>query len=283
MSFRRISILGLGLIGGSFALACKKYLSGCHITGCDSNSKTLQEAMDGGAVDAIASNFRLACEGADCVILCVPLGVMDQSLEQIAPNLKPGVCVTDVSSVKQRIVDRAGRLLPTGVHFVGAHPMAGAELSGFAAARADLFDRALCLTTPVPQTDAQALLDVESLWRALGAKIARLSPQEHDQLVAQISHLPHLLASALVNSVTDPAMNVAGPGFRDFSRIAASDSGLWRDILLGNSNEVRQSLEKLRAELDRADAMLERGDADQLRAWLDAAAARRRSMGKSIQ
>jgi prephenate dehydrogenase len=281
MSLGRISILGLGLIGGSIALAIRARLSNCKITAYDQNRKSLQDALAGGAVQAIASSVSLACEEADCVILCVPPAAMLNTMTEMLPHLKAGICVTDVCSTKQTIVEAACRLLPEGVHFVGAHPMAGRELSGFAAARADLFSGALCLTTPIAQTNPKALDDVESLWRSLGAKTVRLSPLEHDRLVAQISHLPHALASVLMNAVSEEAMKIAGPGFRDVTRIAASDSALWRDILLDNAPEVRRILKGYQSELAHLDALLASGQAEDLHSWLTAAALRRKAMGRA--
>jgi prephenate dehydrogenase len=184
----------------------------------------------------------------------------------------------DVGSTKRTVVAVAARILPAGVHFVGSHPIAGRELSGFAAARADLFNDTLCLTTPVDQTDASALEKVERLWRSLGARTVRLSPEEHDRLVAQISHLPHLLASALVNSVSDEALQIAGPGFRDATRIAAGNPALWRQILQDNVPEVRASLRRLRQELDAVDTMLDRLPGNELESWLSTAADRRRAL-----
>lgn len=275
MTFDRISIIGLGLLGGSLAMAIRSRLSDCEITGYDANADAMEAAMAAGVIHRTAHDAASACSGADCAILCVPVGGIGGILEGIAAHLNPGTIVTDVGSTKRSIVATAGRLLPTGVHFVGSHPMAGRELSGFAAARADLFNKALCLTTPVDQTDDSALQKVETLWRSLGAKIVRLSPEEHDTLVAQISHLPHVLASALVNAVGDQAMSIAGPGFRDFTRIAAGDGGLWRDILIDNADEVCRSISRFRAELDRLEAMVKSGRSEELRTWLSQAAARR--------
>jgi prephenate dehydrogenase len=280
MSFRRISIIGLGLIGGSVAMAIRDRLSDCEITGYDLNAKAMAEALASGAIHRSASSPGQACEGADCVVLCVPVGRIAEILAEIAPHLAPNTRVTDVCSTKKRVVEAAERALPVGVHFVGSHPMAGGELSGFSAARPDMFDGALCLTTPVPQTNPQALDAVEGMWRSLGARIVRMSPEEHDCLVAQISHLPHVLASALVNAVSDEAMAVAGPGFRDVTRTAAGDGALWRDILLDNADEVCRSLARFRGELDRLEGMLRAGGGEELRTWLAQGARRRKALGK---
>jgi prephenate dehydrogenase len=280
MSFARISIIGLGLIGGSVAMAVRDRLSDCQIVGYDVRPNTVELALSAGAIHVASNNLEEAVGGVDCVILCVPIEAIAHVLGCIAGYLKPGVVVTDVCSTKRSVVAAAGRVLPPGVHFVGSHPMAGRELSGFGAARKDLFNGAMCLTTPVAQTDAPALERVEALWRSLGGKTSRLSPEEHDRLVAQISHLPHLLASALVNTASDEAMAIAGPGFRDLTRIAAGDAALWRDILLDNADELSRSIARFRAELDRLEGMLGGGSAEEIRTWLAQAAVRRNTLGK---
>jgi len=277
MTFPRISIIGLGLIGGSVAMAIRNRLSDCKIIGYDADPNAVESAFTAAAIHTASSNLKEACASADCIILSVPIGSIGDVLAGIAPHLKPGAVVTDVCSTKRTVVATAGRLLPAGVHFVGSHPMAGRELSGFAAARADLFNAALCLMTPVDQTDASALEKVEGLWRSLGAKTSRLSPEEHDSLVAQISHLPHVLASALVNAASDEAMAIAGPGFRDLTRIAAGDGALWRDILLDNADEVSRSIGRFRAELDRLEGMLKGGRTEEIQSWLARAALRRKA------
>jgi prephenate dehydrogenase len=279
MSFRRISILGLGLIGGSVALAIKKHLSDCEVTGYDVDAGAMEATVTGGAVDRVATSLAQACEAAQCIILCIPVGRAGEMLAAIGPHLRPGVCVTDVCSTKRSVVDAAQQLLPAGVHFVGSHPMAGGERHGFSAARADMFDGAICITTPTASSDPATVEKVEQFWRQLGMEIRRMPAEQHDHLVAQISHLPHVLASALIQSATDQALAISGPGFRDVTRIAASDPALWRDILLDNADEVRGSIARFRTELDRLEMLLKPESADELRAWLDAAATRRRKLG----
>jgi prephenate dehydrogenase len=281
MSFRRFSILGLGLIGGSLAMALRKRISGCDITAYDIDRKTLETARAGGTLDRIADSPIHACETAQCIIVCVPVGEIAATFTAIGPALKQGVCVTDVASVKSTILDLAQRLLPERVFFVGGHPMAGREQSGLIAAREDLFDGAICVTTPLATTNAKALEDVEAMWRSIGSRIVRLSPQEHDRNVAQISHLPHVLASALIGSVTDDALAIAGRGFRDLTRIAAGNSRLWRQILQSNGVELRAAIGQLRGELDIVERLLDGNHGVELENWLAAAAARRRGLGAS--
>jgi prephenate dehydrogenase len=159
--------------------------------------------------------------------------------------------------------------------------MAGGERQGFSAARADLFDGAICITTPNPSSDPATVQKIEAFWRQLGMETRRMPAEQHDHLVAQISHLPHVLASALIQSATDEAISISGPGFRDVTRIAASNAALWRDILLDNADEVRRSIVSFRTELDRLEAMLAAGRAEDLQFWLADAASRRKALGKS--
>jgi prephenate dehydrogenase len=281
MSFSRITILGLGLIGGSLAMAIRSRLSDCKITAYDLNRASLDLAKDRGVIDTAAGSIATAVQESECVILCVPVGEVDKTLAAIAPGIRAGVIVTDVASVKGAIVESATRVLPAGVHFVGGHPMAGREQSGFVAASGDLFAGAVCLTTPTDATDPSALDKVEQLWTSLGCRIVRTSPQQHDDWVAQISHLPHALASALMNMASEQALSIVGPGFRDVTRIAAGDAGLWCQILQANAGPMREALRAYRGELDTLDRLLEGGAPAQLKEWLACAADRRIGLTKS--
>jgi prephenate dehydrogenase len=276
MTFGRISILGLGLIGGSIALALRNRAIRCEISAYDVNGKSLQSALAGGVIDRAEEDAVDAVRGADCVLLALPPQACEMILPSLAPHFEQGACLSDVASVKAPIVRVAEATLPAGVHFVGAHPMAGRELSGFAAARADLFDRAVCIMTPTRQTDPAALSAVESLWHALGSRTVRYSPEEHDQLVAQISHLPHLVAAALMRIASPAALKVAGSGFRDVTRIAAGDAQLWREILRANRSAVADALRLLREELNQFEAVLNDDESDRLKDWLAAAVDKRR-------
>jgi prephenate dehydrogenase len=189
-----------------------------------------------------------------------------------------GAIVTDVGSTKRSVVEAGETLLPPGVHFVGSHPMAGSEKRGLQYAREDLFKGAVCITTPTARTDPAALEKTEEFWRILGMRTIRLSPAEHDQLLSDISHLPHAVAAALVSMQHDKALRLCGKGFLDLTRIAGGDGGLWRDILLDNRDSVRQSVRSLLEQLRQLETMLETGSSEELKQWLDRAAARRRNM-----
>jgi prephenate dehydrogenase len=189
--------------------------------------------------------------------------------------LKPGAIVTDVGSTKRSVVATAERELPAGVHFVGSHPMAGSEKRGVEFARADLFQNALCIITPTANTDRGAVEQVEGFWKSLGMRTTRFSPPEHDRLLAEVSHLPHALAAALVTLQSDKALTLAGKGFLDATRIAGGDGALWRDILMDNRDNVLASIAELKKHLGELEKLLGGEGREELAKWLDRAAARR--------
>lgn len=273
-----LSILGVGLLGGSIGLALRAISSPCKIMGYGHRSSTLRLALEVGAIDQGYEDLASAVRESELIILCTPVGVFSQILGHIAPHLKSGAIVADVGSTKQTVVAQAARLLPKHVHFVGSHPMAGSEKRGVEFARADLFQGALCLTTPTPATDAKALEAVESFWQSIGMRIKRLTPQQHDQWVGEISHLPHAVAAALIEMQRDDALALAGKGFLDATRIAGGDGALWRDIFLDNRDNLRSGIARLKSALDRLDAMLAPEHADALRDWLNASSLRREKL-----
>jgi len=278
---KRISILGVGLLGGSIGLAARKFLSACEIVGYGHRPATLQAALARGAVDTVESNAAAAVAGADLVILCTPVGLFDRIIQEISPVLSATAVVTDVGSTKRSVVELAGKHLEHPERFVGSHPMAGGEVRGVEFARADLFQEAVCITTPIAQTDTQVLAKVEQFWGKLGLRLTRLSPQDHDRLIGEISHVPHAVAAALVAMQDDAALPLCGKGFLDATRIAAGDGGLWRDIFMDNQDNLRVGIGRLMGELSQLLARMENGDAEKVMAWLDAAAARRAALVKS--
>lgn len=273
-----MSILGVGLLGGSIGLAVKSVISDCQVVGYGHRRQTLDAAVAMGAIDQGYDVLAEAVRDAELVILCTPVGLFESLLSQLAAHVKPGAIITDVGSTKRSIVGAAERILPDGVHFVGSHPMAGSEKRGVEFARTDLFQRALCITTPTAATDAGALERVESFWKLLGMRLTRLSPEEHDRMLAEVSHLPHALAAALVHLPSDAALTLAGKGFLDATRIAGGDGGLWRDIFLDNRDSLQSALAKARRELDRLEELLATDNGEALRAWLDEAAGRREAL-----
>ena len=275
MEFKRLSILGVGLLGGSIGLAVRKLTTGGEIVGYGHRSSTLDAAVRTKAIDHGTTSAAEAVKGADLVVLCTPVGTFRPLLQEIAQSLKPGAIVTDVGSTKRSVVQLAEELLPETVHFVGSHPMAGSEKRGVDFARADLFTGALCIITPSSRTNAGALAKVENFWGELGMRTKRLSPEDHDRLVCDISHLPHALAASLVAMQSDEALELAGKGFQDTTRVAAGDAGLWRDILLDNADSVKSSIARLRLQLDELEKRLDPKQAKALFDWLQAAAQKR--------
>ncbi len=276
MELKRLSIIGVGLLGGSLGLAAKKRITDCHITGYGHRDLTLAKAVEAGAIDDATQDLAAAVSEADCIILCTPVGLFEQLLLQMAPALKAGAIVTDVGSTKRSAVNLAQKFLPPTVNFVGSHPMAGSEKRGVEFARADLFEGSVCITTPVSQTNPQALEMIENLWQTLGMRVIRLSPDEHDRRVAMVSHLPHAVAAALVGIQDDETLELAGKGFADATRIAAGDAVLWRDIFLDNADQLRAGIGQLRRQLDQFEALLDRPA--ELKEWLDKMAEKRKGL-----
>ncbi len=275
MRLNRVSILGVGLLGGSIGLAIRSRLTDCKIAGYGHRASTLETAMKIGAIDEAYQSPAEAVRGADLVILCTPVGLLEEMLRQIGPHLQPGAIVTDVGSTKRSVVQAADQILQKTAHFVGSHPMAGSEKRGVEYARTDLFENATCILTPTANTDASALETVDLFWQSLGMRTTHLSPEDHDRHLADVSHLPHALAAALVMMQNDAAISLAGKGFLDATRIAGGDGALWRDILHDNADNMRESLQRLRQELEKLSTLLAPEHAAELENWLNAAAQKR--------
>ena len=271
--FERLAILGLGLLGGSVAAAAKQRGLAREVVGAARRRGPLERAMAAGIVDSIASP-REAVVGADFVVLGTPVGAMPKLIAEVAGSLEAGCLVTDVGSVKVQVLDTVSGFLPTGVEFVGSHPMAGSHLRGPEHARADLFEGATCVVTPRADQDASAVERVESFWRSLGAHVTQRTPTVHDEEVAWVSHLPHLLAFAFADSLHSApqgAGELAGGGFRDFTRIAQSDAELWGEILGLNNKALSGPLNRFSESLAKLARMLEEGDVESLEQALNQA------------
>lgn len=235
-----------------------------------------------GAIDEPYDDPGLAVRGADLVILCTPVGTFSHLLDTIGPALAPGAIVTDVGSTKASVVHAARTGIPKSARFVGSHPMAGSEKRGVEHARADLFEDALCIVTPDDASDADAVAQVEGFWQRLGMRTTRISPVEHDRRLANVSHLPHAVAAALLSMQEPASLELAGKGFADTTRVAGGDGGLWRDIFMDNRDNLLASIERLSGELGRLAARLRNGDEEAVKAWLDTAAARRKGQSPDV-
>ena len=284
--FKQLTILGVGLIGGSVALALKQAGQVSQVTGAGRNLNTLAEAIKLGAIDQ-ATTMEEAVSTADVVVLATPVGQFPRIMQAIVPHLKPDAVITDVGSTKSDVAAAArehmGKHLP---HFVPAHPIAGAEKSGVSAARADLFLGKHVVLTPLPETSPDAIDIVERLWQTCGAKVSQMTPLMHDQVFAAVSHLPHLLAFALVaeldnRSNAEQLFGYAAGGFRDFTRIAASSPEMWRDISLANKQPLLKELKAYQDQIAYLAAILEQGDGVALEMLFQRASIARNNWNKS--
>lgn len=272
-------LVGTGMIGGSVALGLKQRASVGRVIGFDRSAEALDRAQQVGAVDEAAVDLKSALAGADWVVLAQPVASMVEMLGEFA-DLPPAAILTDVGSVKGAIVAEARRVLGDALpRFVPGHPLAGGEISGVDAARADLFQNCRCALTPLPETDAQALAAVQELWRSLGAEVLELEACEHDEKLALTSHLPHVLAYVTMMQLPEAERalyaRLAGGGFRDFTRIAGSDAELWRDICLLNRDDLLRCLHRYGTDLQQITELLEQSDGAGLKAWFKSAQAAR--------
>jgi cyclohexadieny/prephenate dehydrogenase len=271
--FDRIAVVGLGLLGGSLGLAVRARGVARRVVGSTRQPDARARALASGAVDEVLPLAEVA-RGADLVVLATPVHAMPGVLERMLPAIEPGAIVTDVGSVKAAVYDTLPGLLPRGVHYVGSHPMAGSHERGMESARADLFQGAPCVVAD--SDDERARERVASFWRALGSQVVLRDAAAHDAQVAWTSHLPHLLAFAFAHALADApagAREVAGSGFRDFTRIAWSDPELWADILTANRKAVAAPFCAVSASLAAIARAIEAGDADALEALLATARA----------
>jgi prephenate dehydrogenase len=266
MLWQKVTLVGVGLLGGSLGLAIKQRRLAVKVDGFVRRSISIAECENLGVVDHATRDLERAVENADLIIFCTPLGQMRALAEKMLPAIKPGAIITDVGSVKGSVVEELESLIAgAGAHFVGSHPMAGGEKIGVSAARADLFAQAVCLITPTPKSHPEAVQRIEEFWQAVGARPLKLSPSLHDDLVSRSSHLPHVVAAELANYVLSPAHPpeqaiVCANGFRDTTRIASGSPEMWRDIALANRKHLSrvlgvfiEDLEEFRLVLDKED------------------------------
>ncbi len=288
--FNRVCLIGLGLIGSSLARALKRGGLAGEIVGTARSARTRAKALELGFIDRAEANAAHAARDADLIILAAPVGANAALAAAIAPALKPGTIVTDVGSVKQAVIDAVAPHLPAGVHLVPAHPVAGTEESGPEAGFAELFEGRWCILTPPPGTDAEATARVAAMWRAVGSDVDEMESRHHDMVLAITSHLPHLIAYTIVGTATElentlqqEVIKFAAGGFRDFTRIAASDPVMWRDIFLANKDAVLEMLGRFDEDLTALQRAIRYGDGAALEDWFTRTRAVRRSIIKAGQ
>ena len=269
--FQRVALIGLGLIGSSIAWAAKRGGVAGEITGHAHSAATRAKARSLGFCDRVCETAAEAAAGADLVSLCVPVGVCGAVAAEIAPALKPGAIVSDVGSVKATVIAAMAQHIPAGVHFVPAHPIAGTEHSGPESGFAELFDDRWCILTPQPGYAVEPVARLRAFWEGLGAKIDQMDPEHHDLVLAVTSHVPHAIAYTMVGvadhlrRVTDSeVIKFSAAGFRDFTRIAASDPVMWRDVFLNNRDATLDILGRFTEELALLQRAIRMGDGDYL-------------------
>ncbi len=283
--YNRVALIGLGLIAGSMSLALRRAGFEGEITGYARTAETRQIARDINLVDRVCETAADAARDADLVVLCVPVGAMGAVASEIAPVLKPGATVSDVGSVKADVIEAVAPYLPETVHFVPTHPMAGTEHSGPRSGFADLFDNRWTLIVPPEGTDPEATANLVAMWEALGANTEVMDVEHHDLVCAIVSHIPHLIAYTMVGVADDfrrvteqEVVKFSAAGFRDFTRIAASDPTMWRDVFLHNKEATLEILGRFTEELFALQRAIRTGDGDHLHDYFTRTRAIRRGI-----
>jgi prephenate dehydrogenase len=275
--FEQLGLIGCGLMGGSFALALKKAGLVKRVVGYSKSPSTTERARQMGVIDVEAPSALLAVSGADLVLIAVPVAATEATFKAIKHLVTPRMLVMDLGSTKREVVDASRRVLREQVGcFVPAHPIAGKELAGVEHADADLYAGKQVILTPIERTDAMQVQKAADLWSALGCKVLRMSAETHDAAFAAVSHLPHLLAFALMNGITgQPSgkdfLSLAGPGFRDFTRIAAADPELWRDVMMSNAEELLKQSRIFQRNLQALELVISSGNAEALEGLIEQA------------
>jgi len=268
--FEQLGLIGCGLMGGSFALALKRAGLVKRVVGYSKSPSTTERARQLGVIDIEAPSALLAVSGADVVLLAVPVAATETTLKAIRHMVNPNMLIMDVGSTKRDVVDAARRVLKENAGLlVPCHPATGREVSGVEYATADLYTGKRLIVTPIERTLTAKIAQADTVWRAIGCDVVHMSPEQHDAAFAAVSHLPHMIAFALMNCITGQAehetfMSLAGPGFRDFSRIAASSPQMWRDVLMVNREEIGNQLELFQKALAEIKQRMDAGQTDEL-------------------
>ncbi|MBH0190497.1 MAG: prephenate dehydrogenase/arogenate dehydrogenase family protein [Nitrospira sp.] len=285
--FKQVAIIGVGLIGGSLGMILRRKGLADHVVGVGRSLDNLKTAVTVGAIDRYVTDPTDGVQGSDLVILATPVDTYERHLKNWAHRLRPGTIVSDVGSVKGTLVEQSEAAMPAGVHFVGAHPIAGKEKTGVAAGSDQLFKGARCILTPTKRTDPRALEQITQMWEATESILLTMDPHLHDQILGAVSHLPHVAAFALMNALAElrdhqiPALDLAGHsggGLRDTTRIAASSPEMWRDIFLWNRDNVVSFIERYERALEELKQLIKAGDAAGMERVLERAKAEREKL-----
>lgn len=273
--FEKATIIGIGLLGGSLALAVKNLGICREIIGYSRSPETLQTALQKGIITSASTDLITACKDTELIVLASPVSTFSSLCKKFAPSISPECIVTDVGSVKGNLVYEIQELIP---NYIGSHPIAGSERSGMQYSRGDLFQNALCIVTPTMQTVQQSLQKITALWRQCGCKVQYLDPHVHDAVFAEVSHLPHILAYALVNSVNQNFLSFAGQGFKDTTRIAMSSAEMWSDIAIANKSFLLEAITRYTQSLEQIKQAIINDDAQTLMGLFNLARTKRMSM-----
>lgn len=277
---RQITVIGLGLLGGSITLTVLRTFAGVKTVGYSHRSITRRKAQQLTVADEISDDIRKSVSNADLVILATPIGTFEEIFGEISDVLPNGCIVTDVGSTKVLPHQWAAKKLPETVHYVGSHPIAGSEQRGIEFARDDLFERAICILTTAKKTNRQAVQTLKRFWSRLGCSVKLMRPAEHDRILANVSHLPHITAVSLMNASSIKELPFAGKGFMDMSRIASSPTDIWADVLVTNESNVIRSVDKITAELGKLKRAIKNGGKKQIEKLLKAARSKRSALIK---
>lgn len=275
---KQITVIGLGLLGGSVTLSVLRQVKGVKTTGYAHRHATRRKARKLLAKTEIVSDIKKGVANADLVILATPISTFEKIFSEISDALPSGCIVTDVGSTKVLPQRWATKYLPKGVHYVGSHPIAGSEQRGIEFAREDLFEQAICILTTTTKTNRQAVQTLKRFWSKLGCHIKLMRPAEHDRILANISHLPHIAAAALINTISTKDGKFAGKGFIDTSRIASGPVNIWADVLLTNANNTVKGVDKMITELTKLRRAIKKQNKGQIEKLLEAAKSRRSTL-----
>ena len=266
-----MTILGVGLIGASLAQSCRQRKLVKTIVGFGRNAANLKKAQEKHIIDSGSTDLKTAVKGSDLIVLCIPVGSLIERIREMVPFLQKGCIITDAGSVKGRLVEEIDALIPDSIYYVGAHPIAGGEQSGLEAARADLLTGAKCIITPTANTRTEALQRVTEFWTEVGMQTLPMDAHEHDTVFGALSHLPHVVAYALMNTVANvktknhgDILSMSGGGLKDITRIASSDPVMWRDICLENKRPVVKLIDQFQNALENIKSLIEQDQADAL-------------------
>jgi prephenate dehydrogenase len=277
---RHVSIIGLGLLGGSVALAVRQRMPGTAVVGYSHRAATRRRARSLGVVTETAGNLKAAAANADLVVLATPIFTFEKYFMDLSQFVPHGCIVTDVGSTKVLPHVWAAKRLAGHIRYVGSHPVAGSEQRGVEFARDDLFDEARCILTTTPATNHDAVRTLKNFWSMLGCSVRMMNPEEHDRVFANISHLPHVMAAGLVNASDEDEMMFAGKGFLDSTRIASGPATVWTDVLLANRDNIAAGIDRAMAELSRLRAAIKGGQRREIEQLLEAACRKRATLVK---